>query len=138
MKVIILEGMTTSGKTSVKKCLEKFLTEKNISFSIVEEAETLMPLLKDKSKESSIPFLKKLLRDTLQEKEEIVIFDRLLLSHLFRTKASINEFKEVIDILKPCSFIGVLQIEEDKILSVMVPIAKRALFCTFCSKATFF
>ncbi|MCX6758183.1 MAG: hypothetical protein NTX14_00560, partial [Candidatus Nealsonbacteria bacterium] len=58
MKIIILEGIATSGKTIVIKELSKALIKQKASFSVMSEVETLLPLLDNKDKRKSIEFLK--------------------------------------------------------------------------------
>lgn len=45
MKIIILEGIATSGKTSIIKYLSKFFVQNNYKFTIISEDKTLMPIL---------------------------------------------------------------------------------------------
>ena len=77
MKIIILEGIATSGKTSVKNRLAEAFAEKGLNFSIIEEDETLMPILHNTDKQVSIDLLKKVIGNALKEKKDFVIFDRL-------------------------------------------------------------
>ena len=45
MKIIILEGIATSRKTSASSILQNYFEKQNTSFKIIREDETLMPLL---------------------------------------------------------------------------------------------
>ncbi len=116
MQIIILEGISTSGKTSVKNELSKTLTKKDISFSVIGEDKTLMPILENTDKNTSIDFLKRVLADTLTTKKSIIIFDRLFFTHIFRTNSGIKDFKEIENILlKYNTLLVLLTVEEDAI-----------------------
>jgi uridine kinase len=45
MKIIILEGITTSGKTSIIKYISEFFGQTNYSFTVIGDDKTLMPIL---------------------------------------------------------------------------------------------
>lgn len=79
MKIIILEGIATSGKTSIKNKLADAFVEKGINFSIIEEDETLMPILDNKDRQISIGLLKEVISKALKEEKDFIIFDRLFL-----------------------------------------------------------
>lgn len=115
MKIIILEGIATSGKTSVKNKLAEAFTEKGINFSIIEEDETLMPILNNTDKQTSINLLKNVINKTLKEKKDFIIFDRLFFTHIFKTNSSINDFREIENIIKDQSLLVFLKIAESKI-----------------------
>ena len=115
MKIIILEGIATSGKTSVKKELAEAFIEKGIKFSIIGEEETLMPILNNTDKQTSIDFLKQVIGKALLEEKDFIIFDRLYFAHIFKTKSSVNDFSEIENMLKNLSFLVFLKIDESKI-----------------------
>lgn len=115
MKIIILEGIATSGKTSVKNKLADAFVEKGINFSIIEEDETLMPILHNSDKQVSIDLLKIVIGNALKAEKEFIIFDRLFFTHIFRTKSSIEDFREIENLIKDQSFLVFLKIDEAKI-----------------------
>lgn len=115
MKIIILEGIATSGKTSIKNKLAEILTEKGINFSIIEETVTLMPVLNNTDKQISIDLLKNIINKALKEKNDFVIFDRLFFTHIFKTNSSIEDFREIENMLCNKSLLAFLKIDESKI-----------------------
>ena len=66
-----------------------------MSYSVIEEEETLMSIRDNQNKETSIKLLK-----------EIIIFDRLYFTHIFRTKSSIEDFKELENLVKDKAFLA--------------------------------
>ena len=52
MKIIILEGIATSGKTTIKNNLVNAFIKKGVSFSSIEEEETLMSIRDNQDKET--------------------------------------------------------------------------------------
>ncbi len=115
MKIIILEGIATSGKTSVKNKLSEILIEKGINFSIVGEDETLMPILNNTDRQISIDFLKNVINKALSEEKDFIIFDRLFFTHIFRTNSSLVDFKDVENMIREMSLLVFLKIDESKI-----------------------
>jgi len=115
MKIIILEGIATSGKTSVKNKLAETFAEKGINFSIIEEDETLMPILNNTDRQISINLLKNVISKALSEQKDFIIFDRLFFTHIFRTNSSIDDFKEIEEMIQDRSLLVFLKIDESKI-----------------------
>jgi thymidylate kinase len=115
MKIIILEGIATSGKTSIIKYLSDFLDKNNFRFSIIGEDKTLMPILHNQDKQVSIDLLKLLINQALAEDREFIIFDRLFFTHIFRTNSDYSEFREIEQIIKNYTILGFLKIDEDQI-----------------------
>jgi tRNA uridine 5-carbamoylmethylation protein Kti12 len=66
MKILILEGIATSGKTTVKNNLLKAFVKKGVSFSAVEEDETLMPIRNNQDLVTSIKLLKEVVERVWQ------------------------------------------------------------------------
>lgn len=115
MKIIIFEGIATSGKTSVVEEITKILRERKAVFSVIPETETLLPLLDNKDKSKSIDFLKNLIRESAGGKSDIVIFDRLYFTHIFRTDSAIKDYREIEDLVKDKASLVFLKIDEAKI-----------------------
>lgn len=115
MNIIQLEGIATSGKTSVKNKLADAFVEKGVNFSIIEEDETLMPILHNTDKQVSIDLLKKVIDNALKAKKDFIIFDRLFFTHIFRTKSSVEDFREIENLIKDQSFLVFLKIDEANI-----------------------
>lgn len=116
MRTIIFEGIATSGKTSVEKHLSVLLESKKMSYLLVDEAATLLPILNNKSVEKSLEFLKKSISFAFEQKKDVYIFDRLHLTHSLRTQTDLQAFKEIENELNGHNPIIIfLKIDEDKI-----------------------
>ncbi len=98
-KIIIFEGISTSGKTSVIGELECVLRGRKINYKIIDESETLMPIIDNTDKNVAISFLKEIISKYIFESIDLLIFDRLYFTHIFRTHATIADFSEVEDML---------------------------------------
>jgi len=115
MKLIILEGIATSGKTTVKNKVMTLLAEKGLTFSVVEEDETLMPILNNTDKQVSLDLLKKTIKKALREEKDYIIFDRLFFTHIIRTKSSLKDFREIESMIEKQALLVFLKIDEIKI-----------------------
>jgi thymidylate kinase len=99
MKIIILEGIATSGKTSVKNELLEILKQRSLSYDFVDEEETLMPLLDNTDPLIASNHITNILNKYLSLNKDTLIFDRLYLTHIWRTGANIESFKESTSLL---------------------------------------
>ena len=117
MKILILEGIATSGKTTVKNKLVNFFKKRGLNYLVIEEDKTLMPILNNTDADISINHLNKILKKVLfPKKEVIIIFDRLYFTHIFRTKSSLKDFKEIESLLsKKNAFVAFFKIDKKKI-----------------------
>ena len=115
MKILILEGIATSGKTTIKKKLAEILNRKGFSFSVIEEDKTLMPLLDNFDRQVSLDLLKNVIGAALNEDRDFVIFDRLFFTHIFRTKSSIDDFGEIENLIRDNALLIFLKIDEERI-----------------------
>jgi len=116
MKLIILEGIATSGKTTIKNLLKKHLKENNKNYKIIEEDETLMPIHKNTDKKIAKTHLKKILTKYLNQKIDYLIFDRLYFTHIHRTNSNLEDFKEIeTQLQQKTSQIYYLKINNNKI-----------------------
>ncbi|MBI2676358.1 MAG: hypothetical protein HYX21_00165 [Candidatus Yanofskybacteria bacterium] len=116
-KLLIFEGIASSGKTTIVKELTNKLKE-NSSVEIIGEGETLMPLVDNISKKTALKFLKEFLDSRVKKiKTSVVIIDRFHFTHAFRTKSSVNDFKSIegylLEHYQP--FIILLKMDESKI-----------------------
>lgn len=102
MQTLILEGIATSGKSTIIDMLEGTLS-KNMVVRVIPEAESIMVIVDNKSKEVSLAHLKTLLPKAYQELCDVVIFDRFYLTHIFRTDSTLQDYKEIEDSLKSYS-----------------------------------
>jgi hypothetical protein len=94
MKIIILEGITTSGKTSVRNELENIFKSLNINYLFINEDETLMPILHNTDLNISVNYLKNLIDKYISLNKQVLIFDRLYLTHIWRVKSGLIPFQE--------------------------------------------
>ena len=74
-----------------------------------------MPILHNTDKQVSIDLLKKVIDKALKAKKDFIIFDRLFFTHIFRTKSSIEDFREIENLIKDQSFLAFLKIDEENI-----------------------
>lgn len=115
MKIIILEGIPTCGKSSVKRELEHLLQDKEYSFISMDEEQTMWPLREETDKEVCLHFLKDIIKETQAQGKDVAIFDRLYFSQVFRTKSTIEDFKALEDLIGSDGFTAFLAITEDLI-----------------------
>ena len=114
-KIIILEGIATSGKSTVIKHLSQLLDKSHLTFIIVGEDITLMPILNNTEKAVSLDLLKRAINNAIQEEKDLIIFDRLLFTHIFRTNSEYSEFKEIEEMIQNSALLVFLKIDEDQI-----------------------
>jgi thymidylate kinase len=116
MKIIILEGIATSGKTTVKNLLISKFEKSGTNFAIIDENETLMPILENTDKKISLKLLTGILNKYFAVEKDVLIFDRLYFTHIFRTASSIKDFAKIENLLsRHNALLVLLIIEEQKI-----------------------
>ena len=59
--------------------------------------------------------VKKVIKKALAQKRDILIFDRLYFTHIFRTKSSIGDFRIIENLLGKLSLLISLKIDKEKI-----------------------
>lgn len=112
-KILIVEGIATSGKSSLIKELIDLLGENKIR--VYSESETHIPIREDTEK-LHIKFFRSLLKDAYESELGIIIFDRLHFTAAFRAKANINQYTEIEDLLlEHNTLVAYLKIEESAI-----------------------
>lgn len=112
MKVIIFEGIATSGKTT----LEKLLKEGFRNVEIISETKTLMELIDNRDPEVALDHLQKILNEFKKKKVDILIIDRFHLTHAFRTANDLNFFNGIDEQLTAYdTLLVLLTVAEDKI-----------------------
>jgi hypothetical protein len=85
-------------------------------FAVVEECESLMPILDNTDRDESIDFLLKMLSNNFAKNVEVLIFDRLHFTHVFRTASEIGDFEKIENVLLSYDILLVLLIiDEHKI-----------------------
>jgi thymidylate kinase len=92
MKIIILEGIATSGKSTITESIKEQLP--GLTLRTVSEEETHIPIMKQTDK-LHIPFFKNLIEEAVAEKPDLVIFDRLHLTQAFRAGASLADYSGI-------------------------------------------
>jgi thymidylate kinase len=113
MKILIIEGIATSGKSSLIKKISNLLEKDTIR--VYGEAETHVPIM-DKTSDLHIEFFKLLLEDSAKVKKELTIFDRFHLTQAFRAKVSVDKYFEFEDLLLAHStLIAYLMVDEQAI-----------------------
>lgn len=98
-KIIILEGVTTTGKSSVFYNLQRYAKEHNLNWIFVPETETTIPIIDSIDPKKNNNHLEKLLKRALGQKADLYVFDRLHFSSIFKTNAKTEDLKEVEEIL---------------------------------------
>ena len=117
MKILIFEGIATSGKTVIIDRLIKALPRTRIK--VIDESKSHLPI-NTKLNNTHIDFFKKLVTkavdEALKDQDSLLVFDRLYLTQAFRAKAKINDYAKIEEILLPFSPITVLlKVDEDLI-----------------------
>lgn len=100
MKTIILEGIATSGKTTIIQQLVA-TCKPDVRLKIVPETETLMKIADNTDRSVSIAYLTELIDRVYADDFDVVVFDRLYLSHAFRTHSTMVDFRTIEDRLRP-------------------------------------
>ena len=111
-QIIIFEGVASSGKTT----LEKMLLNKLPDPILIDETETLMPLIDNRDVTQSISYLNKILEKIETLKQENIILDRFHFTHAFRTHSTLASFQEIEQRLnKYSTLVVLLTIPEEQI-----------------------
>lgn len=93
MKIVIVEGIATSGKTSIINELEKLFINNAVDYSILKEELVLIPLLKNTNPQIALRHLTQLLQCV--RSTEILIIERFHFTHILRTHSNIRDFSEL-------------------------------------------
>ena len=96
MKLLILEGIATSGKSSVIDAMKTRLVNHNVR--VVAESETHEPIMK-MTHELHVSFFEELIKKSIAEEPELIIFDRLYLTQAFRAGVSLTEYSDLESML---------------------------------------
>ncbi len=113
MKVLIFEGIATSGKSTVISGLQKALPNRVVV--VAGETETHIPIMQE-TNGKHIEFFKKLIQKYLAKRPDILIFDRLYLTQAFRAKCSIDNYAEIEKLLSKYSSLTIfLKVDDDVI-----------------------
>lgn len=99
MKTIILEGTSTSGKTTLANKLADIFKSNGLKCLIVGENDTIMPILNTEDLDEHLAHLSELLGEVYKKKYDITIFDRLHLTSVARTNSTIQDFEDLEKVL---------------------------------------
>src|SRR3989344_736664 len=116
-RLIIFEGIASSGKTKVARDLKIEFEKKELSVAYISEEVTLMPVIDNKSVGVASDYLKKQLENLCKEETDVIIVDRFHFTHIFRTNAEIKHFREIELFLSNSfeAYVVLLTIGDDKI-----------------------
>ena len=113
MKILILEGIATSGKSSLIKKLSELIKEQRLV--VYGESKTHIPIM-EKTDGLHIKFFKSLLADAVKSGADLIIFDRFHYTQLLRARATVAEYSEIEDLLmEQKTLVVFLQVDEDTI-----------------------
>ncbi len=116
MKVIIFEGIATSGKTTITRLLAEKYRALGKSVLVIDENQTLMPIIENWSVDANVSRCLDVVDRAVTENPDVVLFDRLYFSHIFRTECEEKEFdmvREALSALNP-TFV-MLEVQTERI-----------------------
>lgn len=120
MKIIILEGVATSGKTTLLNKLGQYFQAHGIKYKTVSEEATLMPILENEDKNVSLDLLQGILAEELRGEAEYLIFDRLYFTHVLKTGSTLADFMAVKRVLKEHDCLLVLLTLKEEVIGPRV------------------
>jgi hypothetical protein len=91
MNIFIFEGIAGSGKTT----LEQLLVRQIENAQIISEDETLMPIVDNRDPRKALRHLESIIQKVEGSPSEVVIIDRLHLTHAFRTDSDLESFSDI-------------------------------------------
>lgn len=115
-RVVIIEGIAASGKTTLQKLLKTMLRSLR-RVETLSEKTTLMPLVENRSPEAAAAHLNKLISRIKKNKSDFVILDRFHFTHAFRTAGDRGNIRDIERFLKRnFSVVVVLLIVDEKLI----------------------
>ena len=113
MKLLILEGVATSGKSTITENLRHKLPNENVVLR--GEEATHIPIM-HKPQDLHIEFFHSLITKAVATKADLVIFDRLYLTQAFRANAAVDEYADIENSLLQYPTLTVfLKVDEDAV-----------------------
>lgn len=113
MKILILEGVATSGKSTLAKAIPAKLQGSRVE--IFDELKTHEPIMEQRS-ELHLDFFKKLLGEITSINADLVILERFHFTQAIRANADINKYAEIEELLHSQGALMVLlKIDEDSL-----------------------
>ena len=123
MKILILEGIATSGKSTLTETIKKELKE--LTIRIATEAETHIPIM-EVTNELHVSFFENLIKKLITEKPGLIIFDRLYFTQAFRAGARLTEYSAIENLLSKHNALTVfLKVDEQAITERVAKAAKH-------------
>lgn len=123
MKILIIEGIATSGKSSLIEEISSLIGKDKVK--VYGERETHIPIM-DKTDDLHIEFFKSLLEDAAKSNAELTIFDRFHFTQAFRAKASVVKYLEIEDLLaRQATLVVYLHVDENAIANRVKHAAKH-------------
>lgn len=98
--IIILEGMSTAGKTTIMSGLEKYCKQIGITTLCVREETTVIPLIDNTNIEAAVNHINRKVKDILAANAQLIIIDRFHFSHLIKTDGAVKDFLWAETLLK--------------------------------------
>lgn len=96
MKILILEGIPTSGKSTLAESIKDQLPE--LTVRVATEAETHEPIIKQ-TNELHVTFFEELIKRLVDEKPSLIVFDRLYLTQASRAGARLTDYSVIENLL---------------------------------------
>lgn len=110
MKILILEGIATSGKSTITDSIKGMLLD--LSIRVATEEETHIPIMEQPA-ELHLTFFEDLIERLIAEQPELVIFDRLYLTQAFRAGVGLSAYSDLESMLSKHNTLTVfLKVEE--------------------------
>ena len=123
MKVLILEGIPTSGKSTLTEIIKEKL--EGLSVSVATEAETHEPIM-EQANDLHISFFENLIKKLVIEQPDLIIFDRLYLTQASRAGAGLAEYSAIENLLSRHNALTVfLRVDEQAIAERIVKAIKH-------------
>ena len=116
-KIVLIEGMSTSGKTTVMQIVFRLLQEKDIPCKGFDELQTMSrDVFSHLDPKKSIIEMQLFLKREYSGKDTVLICDRFHISHLVITNGTLADFQKIEDCLKEYNPLVVfLEIPEEKV-----------------------
>lgn len=114
MKILIFEGIATSGKSTITRHLVKSL-KGELHIGLATEEQTHLPIMAQRSELNTL-FFEGLINELILKHPDLLIFDRLYITQAYRAKSGLTEYSTIEDILLPyLPHTIILKVDEDAI-----------------------
>ena len=97
MKVLVFEGIATSGKSTIIHSLSVHLST-SVKAVVYEESDTHIPIM-DQLNGLHLDFFEDLINKAVDQNPDVIIFDRLYLTQAFRARADLRDYADTEDLL---------------------------------------